>query len=422
MQKKKRNLIVILFSIISILIVFFTISIMKLFSKPLETTIVKNGKLTKYEEVVGYIIRNEEVIDTSGYSGVMQMKVDDSARVRQNGVIATYVSESEAQLVSQINELDKKIEQAMASQKTIYSSDAKALESNIQIQLYEAIRNNNDINSLQDNKAKLNNSIKKKAQIVGELSPVGSRLKELINERNQYEKQINDSIQELKAPKAGLVSYRVDGYEELFTKNNLSSLDMEKLDALQLNANQIILRNTSKIKIVNNFECYIAMFMDSPESKEAKLNDKLYLRFESVDANLIPATIEYISEEEKGRIIVVKIDTDIEELTKYRKINLDVVWWTYEGLKLHKSMIAKRPVVSVSGDVVTTLESVRVKKAGFSEIAYIKILKEFDNYVIVDNYTTEEYLEMGLKEEDIANFVTLKLYSEVLVDNEEEST
>lgn len=416
MPKKKNNILLILISFVIIVAIFLIINIVKLFSKPIETTIVKNGKLTKYEEVVGYIIRNEQVIDTTEYDGIIQTKVDDSARVSKNGVIATYVSESEGQYVEKINELDNRIEEALATQQTIYSPDAKALESNIQIQLYDTIRNNNDINSLQDNKVKLNNNIKKKAQIVGELSPVGSKVKELINERNSYEKQINDSTKELKSPLSGLVSYRVDGYEELLTKNNISNLSSSELNALQLNANQIIIRNTSKIKIIDNFECYIAMFMNSPESKEARLNDKLYLRFENVDSNLIPATIEYISEEEEGRLIIAKTETDIEALSKYRKINLDVVWWTYEGLKLHKSLITKQQVANVSGEVITTLDSVRVKKAGFTETAFVKILKEFDNYVIVDNYTTEEYMEMGFSEEDIENFVTLKLYSEVLVD------
>ena len=137
-----------------------------------------------------------------------------------------------------------------------------------------------------------------------------------------------------------------------------------------------------------------------------------------MDNNLIPATIEYISEEDDGRLIFARIDTDTEELAKYRKINLDVVWWTYEGLKVHKSLITKQPVENASGDVIATLDSVRIKRTGFTETAYIKVLKEFDNYAIVDNYTTQEYLDMGFTEQDIANFVTLKLYSEILVEND----
>lgn len=419
MPKKKNNIIFILISFAIIIIIFMIINVVKLFSKPTETTLVKNGKLTKYEEVVGYIIRDEQLIDTSNYTGIVQTKIEDSTRVGKDGIIATYVSESEEQLVKQISDLDKKIEEAMASQRTIYSSDAKALETSIQEMLYDSIRNNNDISSLQDSKVKLNNSIKKKAQIVGELSPVGSKLKELISERNNYEKQINDSIQELRAPMSGIVSYRVDGYEGILTKSDISNLTSAQLDNLQLNANQMIIRNPSNVKIIDNFDCYIAMFMNSPESMSANINDKLYLRFENVDSNLISANIEYISEEENGRLIIVKVETDIEKLAKYRKINLDVVWWSYEGLKIHKSLITKQQVCNSSGDVVKMLDCVKVKKAGFSEDVYIKIIKEFDNYAIVDNYTQQEYLDMGFSDKDIANFVTLKLYSEVIVNNDD---
>ena len=139
MPKKKSNIVLIVLLLILIIIISTIINVVKLFLKPIETTIVKNGKLTKYEEVTGYIIRNEEIVDTTEYTGVVQAKVEDSTRVSKNGIIATYVSESEGQLVERINDLDKKIEEAIASQQTIYSPDAKALESSIQIQLYDTI-------------------------------------------------------------------------------------------------------------------------------------------------------------------------------------------------------------------------------------------------------------------------------------------
>lgn len=418
-KKKSNNLIFILLSIIIIAVVLLIISIVKLFIKPTETTLVKNGELTKYEEVVGYIIRDETLIDTSGYDGIIQTEIDDLNRVKSNGVIATYVSKSEETLMKKISALDEQIEEAMESQQTIYNSDAKALDANIQIQLYDNIKGNNNINDLQESKIKLNANIKKKAQIVGELSPAGSKLKELIDQRNNYEKQINDSKKELIAPSAGLVSYRVDGFENILTKKNISSLTSSDLKNLKLNTNQIIPRNTSKIKIVDNFECFISMYMDSPESKAANLNDQLYLRFENTGEMLIPATIEYISEEETGRLITVKIETNIEELTKYRKINLDVVWWSYSGLKLHKSLLMKREVTNLAGSVIATLDSVTIQRAGYKDVAYVKVLKEFGDYVIVDNYTDEEYIKMGFAEEDIANFVTLKMYNEVVIGKEE---
>lgn len=415
LKKKNNNVIFVFLSLIIIVVILLIINIVKLFIKPVETTLVKNGELTKYEEVIGYIIRDETVIDTSTYTGIMQPEIDDATRVRAGEVIATYVSKSEESLIKKIEELNVKIQEAMESQQTIYSSDAKALDANIQIQIYDNIKNNTNINVIKDSKRKLNNDIKKKAQIVGELSPVGSKLKELIEERTNYEKEINDAKQELLSSKAGLISYRVDGYENILTSENISDLTSEKLSKLKLNTNQIIPQENSQIKIIDNFEAYIVMFMNSPESKEAKLNDKLYLRFENTGDDLVPATVEYISEEENGRLFTLKIETNTEELSKYRKINLDVVWWSYTGLKLHKNFIHQLDVVNKNGEVVTTLDSVLIKKVSSNDVAYVKILKEFGDYVIVDNYTDDEYIQIGFTEEDIENFVTLKMYNEVVI-------
>ena len=174
MQKKKgSNLIFVLLSIIIIVLIFLAVNIVRLFNKPIETTLVKNGELIKYEEVTGYIIRDETVIDLSNYDGVMQVVTEDLNKVRAGGVIANFVSSSEKDLMKKIEELDKKIEEAMETQQTIYPSDVKALDASIQVELYENIKNNNDINSIKENKSKVNTSIKKKAQIVGELSTVG---------------------------------------------------------------------------------------------------------------------------------------------------------------------------------------------------------------------------------------------------------
>ena len=419
MQKKKgSNLIFVLLSIIIIVLIFLAVNIVRLFNKPIETTLVKNGELIKYEEVTGYIVRDETVIDLSNYDGVMQVVTEDLNKVRAGGVIANFVSSSEKDLMKKIEELDKKIEEAMETQQTIYPSDVKALDASIQVELYENIKNNNDINSIKENKSKVNTSIKKKAQIVGELSPVGSKLKELINERNDYEKQINNGKKELISPRSGIVSYRVDGYENNFTKDNISNMTWGDLSSYKLNSNQMVPVSNKNVKVVNNFESYIAIFMNSPESKNANLNDKLYLRFQNTGENLIPASIEYISEEAGGRLIVLKIQENNEELTKYRKINLDVVWWSYTGFKLHKSVISQKEVTNVAGQYITTLSSVTIPKAGYNETAYVKIVKEFGDYVIVDNYTDKEYLDMGFTEEDIKNFVTIKMYTEVLVNEQ----
>lgn len=417
-QKKNQNLIFVLLSILIIILIYFVICIVRFFRQPADTVLIKNGEVIKYEEVVGYIIRNEKVLDTSSYEGTPKANVDDATKVSKGTEIVTYMSREKEQLTEKIAKLDDKIQEAMESKQTILPNDVKVLDSEIEIYLYTNVKESNNVYSIYESKNLINEKIEKKAKIAGDLSPVGSQLKSLIEERTSYEKQINDSEKILKTPEAGLVSFRVDNYENVLSPSVISKLTLAELEKIKINNNQIIPISTSKVKIVNNFECYIAIPMESEESKEANLNDNVYLRFDNTGDELINATIEYISEEDNKRIIVLKIKSNVEELTKYRKINLDVVWWSDKGLKINKEAIRYSEITGVSGDTVI-VPTVTIKKSSYTQDVFAKIVREAGDFAIITNYEDKELLNLGVPEELIAGRQTLKMYDEaVLVRNE----
>ena len=84
---KNQNLIFVAISIFIILIVYFVVSIVRLFQKPASTVLIKKGELINYEEVVGYIIRDEEIVDTSSYDGMIKSVMDDATRVSKGSTI-----------------------------------------------------------------------------------------------------------------------------------------------------------------------------------------------------------------------------------------------------------------------------------------------------------------------------------------------
>lgn len=413
-QKKNQNLIFVLLSILIIILIYFVICIVRFFRQPADTVLIKNGEVIKYEEVVGYIIRNEKVLDTSSYEGTPKANVDDATKVSKGTEIVTYMSREKEQLTEKIAKLDDKIQEAMESKQTILPNDVKVLDSEIEIYLYTNVKESNNVYSIYESKNLINEKIEKKAKIAGDLSPVGSQLKSLIEERTSYEKQINDSEKILKTPEAGLVSFRVDNYENVLSPSVISKLTLAELEKIKINNNQIIPISTSKVKIVNNFECYIAIPMESEESKEANLNDNVYLRFDNTGDELINATIEYISEEDNKRIIVLKIKSNVEELTKYRKINLDVVWWSDKGLKINKEAIRYSEITGVSGDTVI-VPTVTIKKSSYTQDVFVKIVREAGDFAIITNYEDKELLNLGVPEELIGDRQTLKMYDEAVL-------
>ena len=52
--------------------------------------------------------------------------------------------------------------------------------------------------------------------------------------------------------------------------------------------------------------------------------------------------------------------------------------------------------------------------AGYEYKIYVKIISQNDNYTIVNNYTTEEYKELGFSSEEINNMKKISLYDEIL--------
>ena len=86
-------------------------------------------------------------------------------------------------MTKKIKDLDVKIQDAMSKDNTLFSSDIKLLESQIEQKLVD-IYEQNDIQKIKEYKKDINTYITKKAKIAGEKSPSGSYIKKKINEDN----------------------------------------------------------------------------------------------------------------------------------------------------------------------------------------------------------------------------------------------
>lgn len=419
----RQNVIYVVLSVLIILIIHIVYQCIMLLRKPTNSMLVKNGHLINYEEVVGYVIRDEEIIDTSEYSGKRQTVIADASRVAAGSTIVSYVSENQDGIEEKIAELDVEIQKLMETQETVYLADVRNIESEIQQNLYSILSTKNNIYEVIQQKKKITESLEKKASIVGEKSPTGSKLNSLITERMEYEKQLNESKKDLKAEKAGLISYRVDGYENILTPNIFSKLSIAELEKIKIAVNQTIPINNDEVKIINNFYCYLVVPMKSAESKELVLNDTVKISFDGNLDDYERANVEYISEEGDTRLVVLKTTSNIEELTQYRKVSLDIIWWNYQGLKVSNEAIYEKEIVDeITGETYATLFAVQVQEAGYQKEVWVKVEKSVDGFSIIENYEDDELIEMGIPEELVDSRYDVSLYDEVIIHGEDTIT
>ena len=376
-------------------------AVINLINNPTETFIIRNGQVSKEETEIGYIIRDETIVKGENYKNGMEPIIDEGQKTAKNEAIFRYYSNGEEELKKKIADLDVKIEEKMKeNNQELFSTDTKLIDKKIN-DILQSINKINSVQSMQENKRALNNYITKKAQIAGELSPKGSYLKELVNQRNEYEKELNSNSEYIYAPKSGIMSYRIDGLEDTLTTNDLSKYNKFFLEKLSLKTGQIISTSTEQWKIVNNFECYIACTSKTKEAKNAKIGDKVKLTLPN--SREIDAKVNTIINEGNDEVTVIfEFDQCIADLLSYRKISFDIVWWETEGFKVPNSAIINE----------NNLNYVIRTKNGYLTKVLVKLGKQTENYSIVKNYSSSEIKELNISKNAKT---TITLYDEILL-------
>ena len=401
----RRKLIAVL--LIALIVISFAIyKIVVLIMNPTDTFMVEEGSIYQEEDTTGYIIRDEEIVRGKNYKNGMEQIKSEGEKVAKNEPIFRYYSSGEEELEKKISDLDKKIDEAMQSEdSSVPSGDISSLEQQITEKLDELYQET-DMKKIKEYKKDVDDYINKKSRIVGEYSPAGSYLKKLIDERSKYENELNNGVEYINAPVSGIVSYKIDGYEEILSSDKFDTINKELLEDINVKTGQIIATSEESGKIISDFNFYIACILSSDSSKNAEVGDEVKLRFYS--GREIPAEINYISEEDNDRIIIFKVNQDVQDLISYRKISLDIIWWSDSGKKIPNESIAREQ--KGENEVPYVIRT----RDGYSDKIYVKILRSNDKYSIVTNYTKDELKELGFTTDEIKSTKNLTIYDEIL--------
>lgn len=401
-KKKHVNIIKILFTIIILLllVIFLVYSIIKINKNTTSTFIIKKGKVSKEETQVGVIVRNETIIKGDNYKNGMIQIVDEGKKVAKNEAVFRYYSNSENGIKEEINTLNEKINEIIKdSGEETYSSETKSIDEKIEAN-YKKLNSQNDIQQIQEIKKNINNFINKKAEIIGELSPNESELKKLINQKKEYENRLTNGAEYINAPSSGLLSYKIDGLENVLVATDFSKYNRDFLENLNLKTGQIISKSQENGKIVDNSECYLIFTSNSEEAKNSKVGD--YIKIVLPSTEEIKAKIIYITKEENGdSTITISFTDGIEELLSYRKISFDIIWWEEEGYKIPTSSIVK----------INDLNYVIRNRSGYLQKMLIKIVKQTQDFTIVTSYTSKEINEINV-EDGVKK--SISLYDEII--------
>ena len=360
--------------------------------------LVESGTLEHTEIATGYIIKDEQTIDKD-QTKVLVPIVSEGARISKNDIIATYKGEEYKNYEETLIKMDTEILERMQDLPVTYSSEVDAIEQTIYSLVKQSI-GVTSYNKMQEYKQKINTYINKRANIIGELSPDGAEIKKLINERNEYEANAKKSNDNILAPAPGIVSYTVDGLEEILRYNDIQDLDYSTIKNSILKGKQ---SDNTKIKVVNNYEAFIVLkvSLDNEKYIEEGYNYRLRL-IEQQNYELI-GRLEKVKVLSDGIEVYFKVTNGIENIINIRETEIEIVLDYANGLIVPTNALNKYE--EKQAYYITA-----IKYGEYKDIP-AKINLENGNYVVVDNYTEEELDELGIDSE-----YRLKLYDRIIVE------
>jgi len=359
--------------------------------------LVQTGTLEYTEITTGYIVKDEKVI-TKDQSKVIIPVIAEGSRVSKKDIIATYKGDEYKNYEQNLADMDKEILERMKDLPTVYSSEVDAIENTIYNLVKDSV-GETTYNKMQEYKQKINSNINKRANIIGELSPDGAEIKQLIKKRNEYEQESRKSNDNILAPMPGIVCYTVDGLEETLSSKNIQNLDYTGVkNAIKDNKNT----DNTKIKIVNNYEAYIVIkaSLDNMQYIAEGYNYRLRLIEQSGYEFL--AKLEKAKQVEDGIEIYFKLTNGIEHIADLREVEIEVVWDYATGLVIPAKAV--KSYDDIQAQYVTVIRGTEYQK-----IPVIVEVKN-ENYVVVKNYTDEKLQELGLT----SNY-ELELYDRLIV-------
>ena len=399
---------IIIFILVSIIIVYVIYVIYGLIKKPTNIFTIEYGEIYQEEHSKAYIIRNEIVLQGENYKNGIEKIKSEGERVGKQEPIFRYYNKNEDELLKKISELDSKIQEAMEKQEGIYPSDIKNIEQKID-KIVMQVNGELNTNKLQEYRKEVDSLISKKAKIVGESSPKGSYLNELIEKRRGYESELNLGAEYINSPMSGVLSFKVDGYEETLKSSEeaLTQITPEYLKKLKLKTGKIVSDNQEKAKVIDNTYAYIAICSKSDNAKNIEVGKTIKLRLQ--EQIVVSAKLEYKTDGDEI-VLIFKTNDKVEKLTSYRKMTADIIWWSDIGLKVPNEAIKERE----------GLQYIVRNRAGYLSELLVKIDKSNDKYSIVRPYTTEELKEMGYDTNKILNYRKITVYDEIVLNIKEE--
>lgn len=392
-KNRKRFIVVILLVIASLLLPSF---VRNMSGKSPNTIILKTGSIENSINTKALVIRDEVVI-SSKIAGTTVQHYKNGDKVSKDSVVATVVTSDSQKLLDEIKAIELRIMQAkeeVAKQSSFFEDDIKRID--------------NEINSVVNNIAKASATgnifqctqyekdidilLQKKSDIVSSSGDQNEFLKQLEEKKSSLQTSVDEDVDEIVNSESGIISYHVDGYEEILNSEYVDSLTSDELskqfEKIEKNPVDSSNKNNS-VKIINGLYYYFACNVDTKIVEDIKEGKDIDVRINN-NGKLLDMTVADIKKNGDTSLLLLKSNIDMGSVSSLRLVDVDVIFDESEGLKVpNKSLVDYNNIdktASIACLKYNYVRFVQVEVVGMNkDYAIIKNVEDDSEYDLVFN-------------------------------------
>ena len=372
-----------------------------------ETEIVRYNSIENAIRTKALFVRSESTVALP--EGVeISYKVNEGDKVSFGKKILEIIKNNQADedIAIKIKQLDDRVNEIKQSDisNNFFSQDKEKIESQINERVTDLkkIARSGDFEKLNAVRDDLAANLYKKSLIYGNGSFFGKNLEQLQKEKSTLEGIYNNSIDVIYAQSSGIVSYSLDGYEQILNPSNIKDFKLnsvkEIMDSLNSKKNEESKDTAIGVKLVDNFEWYTCSLISEELTKGLKVGKKIKLRFGELGNAQVNGDIHEVSQPEGGTcLVIVRITEHVDDFYKKRISDMDIIRDYNEGFTIpNKAIVVK-----------DNIKGVYALKSGVVKFVPVAVMVEQEGTCLVRNLSKED---SSYKSGDEA----LKIFDEII--------
>lgn len=330
----------------SIVVCIFWISDIRIGEKRYGT--VEYGSITSWDQGDGLIVRDEQIFRVDSYGKIEYFAADGEMVEKDELLAVLYKKDYDEDLIDDLYKIKQKIANYQKKNivQDILDSDYDKLETDIN----EAVKNiqllvcDNSLESLEYQEKQLRNLLIRRQEFLNKKITPDQYLQKLYEEEAKLSQQIDEWKIDIVAPDTGIVSFQLDGLEEILNIGSLDYMTIEEFLAISNNLSIQDMQTEEEIewplfKLINPSKWYLVCHIPTTDIFYEK-NDVLNIKLLGSHEEVLEGIVYKIDRGNDSSLIILELTEGIDSIVHTRRLPVEI-GKTTEGLLVPSSSIIK---------------------------------------------------------------------------------